>query len=57
MVDEYPVGQFHAAKAVLGRYNIPCRVGPCAADSPNLVLEVPQAALVWAKSLLAGRKW
>jgi hypothetical protein len=55
-IGEFPVGQFHAAKAVLGRYNIPCRVGLSAPDSPNMVLEVPQAAFVWAASLLAGGK-
>jgi hypothetical protein len=55
-IGEFPVGQFHAAKALLGRYNIPCRVGLSAPDSPNMILEVPQAAFVWAASLLAGRK-
>jgi len=52
MVGEYTVGQFHAAKTLLGRYNIPCRAGDIAADSPNMTLEVPQAALLWARSLL-----
>jgi hypothetical protein len=56
MVGEYSVGQFHAAKAVLNRYNIPCRVGPGTTDSPNLVMEVPRAAVVWATSLLAAGK-
>jgi hypothetical protein len=57
MVGEYSVGQFHAAKSMLNRYNIPCRVGNGAADSPNLILEVPRAAVVWATSLLDARKW
>jgi hypothetical protein len=54
-VGEYSVGQFHAARAVLGRYNIPCRAGPIAFDSPNMSLEVPASALVWATSLLFQR--
>jgi hypothetical protein len=53
IVGEYSVAQFHAAKTLLGRYNVPCRAGDIAADSPNMMLEVPQAALLWVRSLLA----
>jgi hypothetical protein len=53
-VGEYSVGQFHAAKKILGRYNIPCRVGHSSSDSPNMILEVPRAAHTWASSLLAA---